>query len=136
MRAIMNTAIAGLLITLVAAGGCKKDRAARDVANEPDSMGQTAYYESPQSSTYIESTPYSEPALYVQQTLGESEPIAVAPEPPMPATPDSYTIRRGDTLWSVARQVYGDGNRWRDIADANGISNPKKLRIGQKLMIP
>ena len=49
---------------------------------------------------------------------------------------DRYEVRRGDTLWSIAMNVYGDGKRWPDIAQANRISNPQRLRIGQLLVIP
>lgn len=37
---------------------------------------------------------------------------------------DTYTVQRGDTLWSIAQQVYGDGNQWHKIADSpeNSIS--------------
>jgi Contractile injection system tube protein/LysM domain len=45
-------------------------------------------------------------------------------------------VQRGDTLSAIAQQVYGDMNRWREIASANGISNPRKLQPGTVLVIP
>jgi len=67
-----------------------------------------------------------------------------APTPPAPApnysTPagggGTYTVQRKDTLWSIAMRFYGDGKRWREIAQANGISDPSRLPVGATLVIP
>lgn len=48
----------------------------------------------------------------------------------------TWTVRRGDTLHSIAAAEYGDPRRWRHIASANGIVNPRELRPGQVLTIP
>lgn len=32
---------------------------------------------------------------------------------------ESYTIKPGDTLWSIAKEVYGDGSKWYGIYEAN-----------------
>lgn len=45
-------------------------------------------------------------------------------------------IKQGDTLWALAVKHYGDGTRWREIATANGIADPRKLKIGQNITIP
>lgn len=49
---------------------------------------------------------------------------------------ESYTVKKGDTLWALAEKYYGDGTQWKKIAKANGIKDPKKLPIGKKLTIP
>lgn len=51
-------------------------------------------------------------------------------------TPKSVTVKGGDTLWGFAVQYYGDGTRWQDIAQQNGIIDPKKLPVGKVLEIP
>ncbi len=63
---------------------------------------------------------------------------APAPQPMNNAAPQAgtYTIRKGDTLWSIAQQVYGDGQRWQDIVNANPGLDPNKLRVGQKIVLP
>jgi nucleoid-associated protein YgaU len=46
------------------------------------------------------------------------------------------TVRRGDTLSSIAAVEYGDPGSWRPIADANAIANPRLLETGSTLVIP
>lgn len=45
-------------------------------------------------------------------------------------------VKAGDTLWDMAVQHYGDGRKWKLIAAANGIKDPKKLQVGAVLEIP
>lgn len=68
---------------------------------------------------------------------GVTGPGAYEPEPlpPQPAS-RSYTIRKGDTLWSIAQREYGDGQKWRDISSANPSVDPKKLAVGQQITLP
>ena len=42
----------------------------------------------------------------------------------------------GDSLQSIAHHTYGDPNRWRMVAEANGIDNPLHLRRGTPLNLP
>ena len=49
--------------------------------------------------------------------------------------PDTWTVKRGDTLWDIACNLYGDGTRWREIAAKNGITNPRTLQIGRVLVL-
>ena len=49
---------------------------------------------------------------------------------------DSYTIARGDTLWSIAVRAYGDGYKWTEIAKANNLSNPGVIHADNKLKLP
>jgi len=56
-----------------------------------------------------------------------------------PASPDLYQtwlVRDGDTLDSVAATVYGDPAYWRPLAAANKLSNPRGLRTGTVLLLP
>jgi hypothetical protein len=46
------------------------------------------------------------------------------------------TVRQGDNLALIAAKEYGEPRRWRPIAEANGIDNPRMLRPGQQLIIP
>ena len=49
--------------------------------------------------------------------------------------PETYTVRKGDTLWAIACRFYGDGTRWSVLAAKNGIGDPKKLPIGKVLRL-
>lgn len=48
----------------------------------------------------------------------------------------TYTVREGDTLSGIAVSVWKDPLKWRLIAEANNINNPRILRPGQSLVIP
>jgi LysM repeat protein len=48
----------------------------------------------------------------------------------------TYTVRRGDTLQSIAKKLLGDSSRWKEIARLNHINDPRHLTIGQKLRVP
>ena len=75
----------------------------------------------------------------------------VAPEFPKPAARAIRTsaalvnkpqwteirIRRGDTLWSLARLRLGRGTRWQELAAANPeLSDPNRLRVGDAVRVP
>jgi hypothetical protein len=47
-----------------------------------------------------------------------------------------HVVRDGDTLQSIAHRTYGDPNRWRLVAEANGVDNPLHLRRGTPLNLP
>jgi len=53
-----------------------------------------------------------------------------------PDVEKSYTVRRGDRLDQVADGVYRDPARWRDIARRNGVTDPRRLKPGQVLLLP
>lgn len=47
-----------------------------------------------------------------------------------------HITQRGDSLWLIASNAYGNAKLWRQIADLNGIKNPRFLEPGIKLIIP
>lgn len=53
-----------------------------------------------------------------------------------PDVEKSVTLRRGDRLDHIASGVYQDPGRWRDIARANGIRDPRRLDPGKLLLVP
>jgi hypothetical protein len=47
-----------------------------------------------------------------------------------------YTVRQGDTLETIAAQLWGDSSLWYKLAQANGMSASNGLSEGQRLAIP
>ena len=60
----------------------------------------------------------------------------VAEKPTLPTIEgDSYTVVKGDHLWSIAVRAYGDGYKWVEIAKANEIARPNYIEVGQVLKL-
>lgn len=47
----------------------------------------------------------------------------------------TYTVKKGDSLWKIAKNLLGSGNKYKQIQSANGLSG-ELIRVGQKLKIP
>lgn len=66
-----------------------------------------------------------------------AEPAATPQPTPAPAAgPAKHVVVRGDTLWDLAEEAYGDGLQWRKISEANGNPEPRALVIGSELEVP
>lgn len=48
----------------------------------------------------------------------------------------TVVVEEGDTLWDIAEEEYGDPTKWRVIAEANDIEDPRSLEPGTVLVIP
>jgi len=48
----------------------------------------------------------------------------------------THTVEWGDTLDLIAFREYGDATKWRPLAQANNLEDPRALRPGQKLVVP
>ena len=72
--------------------------------------------------TFIESRDLSE--LYGKNPLNS------------PDTTKYRTVRQGDSLWAMSAREYGEAAEWRQIASANGIDNPRRLRAGDLIIVP
>lgn len=84
---------------------------------------------------------------------GEEKKVAPQPlpkqsTPPIPAAikatenvasaPQEYTIKSGDSLSKIAKQFYGDAQKWNKIYEANKdiIKDPNMIHPNQKIKIP
>jgi len=67
-------------------------------------------------------------------------PVVVKDDPvpvvPAPSAGSTYTIKKKDTLWSIAVTHLGNGQRYREIIAANPGLDPKKLAVGQTIKLP
>jgi LysM repeat protein len=72
-----------------------------------------------------------------QTVVAENTP-SPAPAKPVTATPpptsvSEYTLSSGDNLYAVSRRLQVT---YSELMEANGITDPRQLRIGQKLKVP
>ncbi|HYX35022.1 MAG TPA: LysM domain-containing protein [Oligoflexus sp.] len=60
---------------------------------------------------------------------------AVSGTPVGPGLPElgskmSYVVQKGDTLGKIAARIFGDSNKWTEIANFTGIANPRLIYPG------
>lgn len=79
-------------------------------------------------------TPAHQPAYY--DTSVTQTPAGGAAVTPAATSGNSYVVKKGDTLFSIAKASYGNGNQWQRIAAANPGLSPSTLKAGQKIMLP
>lgn len=55
-----------------------------------------------------------------------------------PNNSGTYVVKKGDSLWKIAKLFYGKGSEWKKIYNANKdkIKNPNLIYPNQKLVIP
>ena len=131
MRALIVTILA---IGIVSMAGCRKQRT-DDLATVPPGPDFDAapVYGSVDMDTDVDLAPQPVEDV-LEPILLEQTPQPVTPV--QPVAPSVHVVARGETLWRIAVRYYGDGQRWRDIAAANGNIDPKKLAVGQRLVLP
>src|SRR5688500_7821836 len=70
------------------------------------------------------------------QSGAPAKPVAAAKPAPRPgpfdSRPEFYTVRRSDTLYSIALD---HGIDYRELAQWNGIDNPAAIQVGQQLRL-
>lgn len=90
----------------------------------------------------FEHRPSSRAAPARTATTSSPPPRVHRPPPRLPSaqsadpSPRIWTVRRGDSLYGIAEEAYGDPMRWRDIARLNGLREPFLIRAGQSLRLP
>lgn len=133
------------VVALVGLGGCQKkarmahadaprpaaSSASMDPLGDPLSNPPAMSTPAPTVSVPIaaEPTSYTPPASDTTSGMGRGT-AAVAHA-------STYTVKKGDTLTGIARQVYGDPRKVRDILNANpGVHDPNRIKVGQTLNLP
>ena len=96
------------------------------------SVASATEYTPASASAYTTATEYTPAASSDFSTFVDAVPAATS----VAMGSRTHTVQRGDTLWSIARRTYGDGQRWREIAQANPGLQPRKLHIGRQIMLP
>jgi nucleoid-associated protein YgaU len=75
----------------------------------------------------------------VQSGGSSTAPSPVTADPiPAPRAARQYTVVEGDSLSKIAKDQYGNANKWRTIYEANRdlIKNPDLIYPGQSFRIP
>jgi LysM repeat protein len=97
----------------------------------------------PEPEPIPEPIPVEEPEEVAPPEPAPVEEEYVEPAPVEPAVQEepadagqTYVVQKGDTLAKISKQLYGTTTKWKAIAEANRISNPKGLKVGMTLMIP
>ncbi|MFA9480156.1 LysM peptidoglycan-binding domain-containing protein [Phycisphaerales bacterium AB-hyl4] len=101
-------------------GGTERSTAEREPESEPDP-----------EPTAAEAEPEPTPAAEPERTTTSARNANAQQQ-----TPQTYTVQSGDTLSSIANDLYGAERHWVDIARANPRVDPIRLRIGQELRLP
>lgn len=69
----------------------------------------------------------------------DERPASAAAAASTQATGKTYTVKPGDTLWSISKKYLGNGSRYSEIYNSNKAvigSNPNLIKPGQVLTIP
>ena len=144
MRALTCLLMFALAAMLVA--GCeptKKDDALQPAGTAVYPEGQTPALEpvptpvpppvttatTPTAPSKVKTPPKTTPA---------TTPTAPSKTKTPPVKGESYTVKKGDSLSSIAKKFYNDANLWKKIADANKdkVHDKDKIFIGEVLVIP
>lgn len=64
------------------------------------------------------------------------KPAPAKPSAPPAAAARTYTVKQGDSLWTIASRELGDGRKAEEIARVNGLQAPYSIRVGDKLKLP
>lgn len=72
------------------------------------------------------------PAQQTEKPTQTEKPLDVSKD----NLPGSYTVKEGDTLFTIAQKYYDDGEKFSEIAKANNLADVDLIEAGQVLKIP
>lgn len=81
----------------------------------------------------------SNQATTIEKPKKESPAPKLKPSRPPPKKEKVYVVKKGDTMWKIAKQMYGNGAEYNKIYNANKSvvgKNPNVIYPGQKFIIP
>ena len=125
----MNKKLAFIVIASLSVVGCQKKAQSGSIYGTDPSVTQVsgpapvAYQPAP--------APYqAQPVIY------DSTPAPAVATANTQAAGSAYTVKKGDTLYSIAKSRYGNGNQYNKIVGANPGLEPSKLKVGQTITLP
>ena len=88
----------------------------------------------------VESVPSETPALAGKESAkpATKEGASKKKAPVASAAGRVHVVKKGESLWKIAKAELGDGNRWKDIYEVNRdkLKTPEALRDGMELKLP
>lgn len=127
-QAEVDKAMVALLAADPAAAQVAANQLAADLAQQALEMSNTVKAELLAWNSGDKAAPFT--TSWTEMPVYDLEHAAEA------AKPVTYTVEKGDCLWAIAKQFYGTGAKFGDIAAANSIADPALIYPGQVLVIP
>ncbi len=127
----MKKRLAVGMLMLAIAGGCSNAKKTTESSvTEPLAPAPVAYQPAPQ--------PYTPSPVAAQPVTYDSAPTPVVASAAGASVTGSgsYTVKKGDTLYSIAKSRYGSGKEFTKIIAANPGLSPQTLKAGQTITIP
>ncbi|HLL90758.1 MAG TPA: LysM domain-containing protein [Tepidisphaeraceae bacterium] len=151
-----NLVVIAIAAVALVAGGCaNSNNQPKKLTRVSPASGGSSSYDSSATALDIAPTPPSNspPVLGAYQPAPQPVVYDTAPAAPVataaaaPAATDltptavataggTHKVKKGDTLFSIAKARYGDGKQWRRIAAANPGLSPSTLKAGATISIP
>ena len=135
-----------LILTVVAAalvGGCaKKDPGPQTTAIGPEirPLADLKPDQPPKTgspSVRVQDVDKARTPAPSKRKKPSTKPPTTAKKPTAPTGTKMYTIQIGDRgFYAIARKLYGDQRRWKDIEALNPGVDTTKLKLGQKIRVP
>ncbi|MEE9405674.1 MAG: LysM peptidoglycan-binding domain-containing protein [Algisphaera sp.] len=137
-----------------APGGTSASEETLTLGRDPSTQGPAApsiFEPVPTSDDSASNTPPSNISGASSVALGPGDVITSPADPGQPSasnTPvsrtaaassadsETYTIKGGDNLSSIALDLYGSATFWDEIAQANPLIDPNRLKVGQTIKLP
>lgn len=125
----------GLPLFMAVSGGCQTrtsgvpmSSSAMDVTAQPTYTPAPSYSPTPAQPVY-DSVPVVASAVTPAYSSSSTGTGAIG-------AGGTYVVKKGDTLYGIARKNYGDGKQWQKIVAANPGLSPTSLKVGQTIMLP
>ena len=127
---------AAVFVFIFAIPGCrstgKKPAAAAPVTGD----AATSPVAASEAAAPVAATAVTSPAEVGSVRFSPTRPgsaLAVEATAPAPASPATYTVAKGDNLWTIAKK---NGVTVKQLLAANNLRSDSRLSLGQKLVIP
>ena len=116
-------------IALMAAVGCQEKKPAMQ-------SSVTDLTPTPVAPAYVAPAPVAVQPVSYDTTMTSNTATPSYSSSPTGSIGGTYTVKKGDTLYGIAKKKYNDGKQWQKIASANPGLSPSTLKVGQTITLP